>query len=168
MHAKSLYSCLILCDPIDCRPLGSSVHGSLQARILGWVAIPFSRGSSRPRDQTRVSCTADRFFTVRTTGKTKTLNLLKYFKLLKFKIKQILWSLFIFKKDFLIWAIYLIYHVFIYLFACFWLCRVFTVSAGFSPAEATGAPLQSWFSGLSCSARAVGHRWASAVVAPRL
>ena len=36
------------------------------------------------------------------------------------------------------WAIYLIYHVFIYLFVCFWLCRVFTVSTGFSPAEATG------------------------------
>ena len=43
---------------------GSSIHGILQARILGWVAIPFSRGSSRPRDQTQVSCTASRFFTI--------------------------------------------------------------------------------------------------------
>ena len=42
---------------------GSSVHGILQARILEWVAISFFRGSSRPRDQTRVSCTADRVFT---------------------------------------------------------------------------------------------------------
>ena len=41
------------CDPTDCSPPGSSVHGILQARILEWVAIPFSRGSSRPRDQTR-------------------------------------------------------------------------------------------------------------------
>ena len=41
----------------------SSVHGVLQARILEWVAMPFSRGSSQPRDQTQVSCTADRFFT---------------------------------------------------------------------------------------------------------
>ena len=39
-------SCLTLCDPMDCSPPGSSVHGILQARILEWVAIPFSRGSS--------------------------------------------------------------------------------------------------------------------------
>ena len=42
-QAKSLQSCLTLCDPRDCSPLGSSVHGILQARILQWVAIPFSR-----------------------------------------------------------------------------------------------------------------------------
>ena len=41
---------LTLCDPMDCRPPGSSVHGILQARILEWVAIPFSRGSSPPRN----------------------------------------------------------------------------------------------------------------------
>ena len=49
-------SILTLCDPMDCGPPGSSVHGILQARILEWVAISFSRGSSQPRDQTRVSC----------------------------------------------------------------------------------------------------------------
>ena len=43
-------SCLTLCNPLDCGPLGSSVHGISQAEILDWVAIPFSRGSSRPRD----------------------------------------------------------------------------------------------------------------------
>ena len=43
-------SCLTLCDPMDCSPLGSSVHGSLQARILEWVAISYSRRFSRPRD----------------------------------------------------------------------------------------------------------------------
>ena len=42
--------CLTLCNPMDCSPPGSSVHGILQARILEWVAISFSRGSSRPRD----------------------------------------------------------------------------------------------------------------------
>ena len=42
---------LTLCDPTDCIPPGPSVHGTLQARILEWVAIPFSRGCSRPRDQ---------------------------------------------------------------------------------------------------------------------
>ena len=43
--------CPTLCDPVDCSPLGSSVHGILQARILEWVAISFSRGSSPPRDR---------------------------------------------------------------------------------------------------------------------
>ena len=43
---KSLQSCLTLCDPIDCRPPGSSVQEILQARILEWVAISFSKGSS--------------------------------------------------------------------------------------------------------------------------
>ena len=42
--------CPTLCDPRDCSPPGSSVHGILQARILEWVAIPFSRGPSQPRD----------------------------------------------------------------------------------------------------------------------
>ena len=40
VHAKSLQSCPTLCDPMDCRPPGSSVHGTLQARILEWVAMP--------------------------------------------------------------------------------------------------------------------------------
>ena len=52
MHAKSLQSCPVLCDLMDCSLPGSSVHGILQARILEWVAMLFSRGSSRPRDQT--------------------------------------------------------------------------------------------------------------------
>ena len=50
--------------PMSCSPPGSSVHGISQARILEWVAIPFSRGSSQPRAQTWVSCIAGRFFTV--------------------------------------------------------------------------------------------------------
>ena len=53
-----------LCDPVDCSLPGSSVHGILQARILEWVAMPFSRGSSQPRDRTQVSCMAGGFFTV--------------------------------------------------------------------------------------------------------
>ena len=57
-------SCPILCDPIDRSPPGSSVHRILQARILDYVAISFSRGSSHPRDWTRVSQTAGRFFTI--------------------------------------------------------------------------------------------------------
>ena len=47
------------CDPMDCSPAGSSAYGILQARILEWVAIPFSRGSSPPRDRTQVSLQAD-------------------------------------------------------------------------------------------------------------
>ena len=48
--------CLNLWDPMDCSPPGSSVHGILQARLLEWEAISFSRGSSQPRDQIQVSC----------------------------------------------------------------------------------------------------------------
>ena len=57
-------SCPTLCDPMDCSPPGSSAHGISQARILEWVAIPFSRGCTRPRDRTWVSCIAGRFFTI--------------------------------------------------------------------------------------------------------
>ena len=53
--AKSLQSCLTLCDLVDCSPPFSSVHGILQARILEWVAMLSSRGSSQPRDRTWVS-----------------------------------------------------------------------------------------------------------------
>ena len=55
-------SCPTLCDPVDCSPPGSSVHGILQARILEWVAISFSKGSSQPRDRTQVFCIAGRRF----------------------------------------------------------------------------------------------------------
>ena len=51
-------------DPTDCSLPGFSVHGIFWSRILEWVAICFSRGSSQPGDQTQVSCTADRFFTI--------------------------------------------------------------------------------------------------------
>ena len=57
-------SCPTLCDPVDCSPPGSSVHGILQARVLQWVAISFSRGSSQPRDQTQVSDIAGRVFII--------------------------------------------------------------------------------------------------------
>ena len=53
----------VMANPMDCSPPDSSVHEIFQARILEWVAISFSRGSSQPRDRTRVSCTAGRFFT---------------------------------------------------------------------------------------------------------
>ena len=55
--------CPTLCDPVDCSLPGSSVHGILHS--LEWIAIPFSRGSSQTRDQTWVSCIADRFFMTR-------------------------------------------------------------------------------------------------------
>ena len=57
-------SCPTLCHPVDCSSPGSSVHGILQAGILEWVAMPFSRGTSLPRDQTWVSCISGRFFTI--------------------------------------------------------------------------------------------------------
>ena len=57
-------SCPPLCDPRDYSPPGSSVHGVLQARLLEWIAISFSSGSSRPSDGSQVSCIAGGFFTV--------------------------------------------------------------------------------------------------------
>ena len=54
--------CLTFCDPVGCNLLGFSVHGILQARILEWIAISFSRESSRPRDRTRVSHIGGRHF----------------------------------------------------------------------------------------------------------
>ena len=54
-------------NPIDWGPPGFFIHGVFQARILAWVPVPFSRASSRPRDQTCVSCVAGRFFTIRPT-----------------------------------------------------------------------------------------------------
>ena len=66
---KSLQSCLTFCNPMNCSFPGSSVHGILQIRILEWVAIVFSRGSSQPRDQISISCIAGRFFTIEPKGK---------------------------------------------------------------------------------------------------
>ena len=63
---KVAQSCPTLCDPMD-----YTVHGILQARILEWVAVFFSRGSSQPRDRTQVSHIAGRFFTSGATGKPK-------------------------------------------------------------------------------------------------
>ena len=58
-------SCIqLFCNPMNCSPPSSSVHGIIQAGILEWVAIPFSRGSYQPRDQTRVSAIAGRFLTI--------------------------------------------------------------------------------------------------------
>ena len=66
-------SCPTLCYPMDCSPPGSSVHGILQARILEWVAISFSRGSSQPGDRTQVSRIAGRRFTSEPPGFVKQL-----------------------------------------------------------------------------------------------
>ena len=72
MHAKSLESYPTLWDPMDCSPLGSSVHGIFLARILEWVAMSSSRRSSQLRDWTHVfgvSCIISRFFTTEPPGK---------------------------------------------------------------------------------------------------
>ena len=68
-------SCLTLCHPMDCSPPGSSVHGIFQARILEWVAVSSSRGSSRPRDAScisLISCIASRSFIADSPGKPST------------------------------------------------------------------------------------------------
>ena len=72
VHAKLLQLCLTLRDTMNYSLPGSSVHGISQARILEWVVISFSRGSSQPRDRTSASCSsciAGRFFTTEPPGK---------------------------------------------------------------------------------------------------
>ena len=67
MRAKPLQSCLALCNSMNFNPLGPSVRGILQTRLLEWVAVPSSRGSSQPRDQTWACCTGRGFFTTSAT-----------------------------------------------------------------------------------------------------
>ena len=69
--------CPTLCNPVDCSLPGFSVHGILQARILEWVTISFSRGSSRPRDRTRISHIGGRRFNLWATRKAHIAKLLQ-------------------------------------------------------------------------------------------
>ena len=73
-HSSCVQLWAQLCDPVDCSLPGFPVHGILQARVLEWVAMPFSRGSFWPRDQTHmssVSCIVGRFFTAEPPGKPR-------------------------------------------------------------------------------------------------
>ena len=79
-ESEVIQSCPTLCNPMDCRLPGSSVHGILKARVLEWVAISFSRGSSRPSDRTWVSCIVGRHFSIWATREVfylRTVSLLK-------------------------------------------------------------------------------------------
>ena len=78
-------SCLTLCDPKECNPLGCSIYGILQAIILECVTIPFSRGSSQSRDQTQVSCIAGRYFIVWATREAQKVWIFLLFRLKKKK-----------------------------------------------------------------------------------
>ena len=68
-HRHHAQLCPTLCSPMDNSLSGSSVHGILQTRILEWIALPFSRGSSQPRNRTWDSCIVGRFFTIWATRK---------------------------------------------------------------------------------------------------
>ena len=76
-------SCLTLCDAMDCSPPTSSIHGIFQARVLEWVAFSFSRGSSRPREQTQVSWTAGWRFTLWATREAMSMNLGRYWEVVR-------------------------------------------------------------------------------------
>ena len=105
MRAKSLQSCSTLWDAMDCSPPGYSVHGILQARILEWVAISSSRGSTWPRDlrtpESYVSCTGRRCLPLVPAGKPNTLyrmwQIFRNTQPAKFKIKKDLFELNILK-----------------------------------------------------------------------
>ena len=72
--------CLTLCDPMDCSPPGFSVLGILQAKIQEWVAMPSSRESSWPRNQTQISCIASGLFTIWATGQVCVIQLQLHMK----------------------------------------------------------------------------------------
>ena len=98
MCVKLLQSCLYLCDLMDCSPPGFSVHGILQARIPKWVAMPSSRASFWPKDQTHiayVSCIAGRFFTAEPPGKPQTKIANNYWAFLwRSCARHFIWSIF--------------------------------------------------------------------------
>ena len=91
-------SCLTVYNRMDCSLPGSCVYRILQARILEWVVIPFSRGSSQPRDQTWVTCISGRFFTIwaiRKAKKKKKVPLSPHLRIGLSKKAQILYMLWI-------------------------------------------------------------------------
>ena len=67
----------LFCHPVDCGPPGASVHGILQSRVMQWVAISFSSGSSWPRDRTQVSHIAGSFFTIWATREAQPWHLIR-------------------------------------------------------------------------------------------
>ena len=77
---KVTQSCLTLCDPVDCSLPGFSAHGISQARVLEWVVISFSRGSSQPRDQIQVSSIVGGHFTIWAAGKPHSLTIWQQIK----------------------------------------------------------------------------------------
>ena len=82
-------SCLTLCDPVEYSPPGFSVHGIFQARILEWVAISFSRGSSWPRDWTRISWVACWLFTIWVTREAYTFYLFYLWKFVPLNLSHL-------------------------------------------------------------------------------
>ena len=78
-ESEVVQSCPTLCNPLDCSLLGFSVHGLPQARILEWVTISFSRGSSRPRDWTQVSHIGGRHFNLWAPREAKNMMQMNFF-----------------------------------------------------------------------------------------
>ena len=83
-------SCPTLCNPMHYSLPGSCVHGISQTRILEWVAISFSRGSSQPRDQTQVSCIAGRFFTIWATREVSPRSEISHTDLIKYSQNEVI------------------------------------------------------------------------------
>ena len=98
-------SCLTLCEPVDCSLPGSSIHGILQARILEWVAISFSRGSSPPRDWTQISHIAGRCFNLWVTREAP-----RY-------INNLYWYIYI--------CIYMYIHIYVCVYICIYISEEF-------------------------------------------
>ena len=107
--------CPTLCNTMDCSPLGSSVHGILQARILEWVVMPFSRESSQPGDWSWVFHFAGRFFTIWATR-----------ELLTRSYSSSLFSFFIFWENYTLFLMWL--NQFIFLLTVY-KCSLYSMSS---------------------------------------
>ena len=108
-------SCLTLCIPLDCRLPGCPVHVILQARILEWAAISFFRGSSQPRDWTRVSWIAGGFFIIWATFLTKAQTLQDWMTNWRKGLKRVKISVFLYEpKIFLNMLLYYLNNIIYY------------------------------------------------------
>ena len=120
-------SCQTLCNPMDCSPPGSSVHGISQARILEWVAISFSRGSSQFSDRTQVSCIAGRLYHLRHQGSPYLAHgwviwCNSFSHVFSLLIIAALFQLFLWKSDY--WPYFLLWH---YLLISHGLCLIMSL-----------------------------------------
>ena len=127
MFKVKVKSCLTLWDPMYCNIPGSSIPGIFQARVLEWVAISFSRGSSQPRDQTRFSHIVGRCFTV---WATREVNNGQTYYLSDWITVYYTWRNILHRNIYIHIYISKYKHTHIYRYTCTHMCKHFTYTIG--------------------------------------